>query len=486
MGQNFPGPGYMEVGAVRTKCASPSESRQGRPVCSAESTREFPPKSSIRSGPSNGERIFVTEHQRAKTHPKGTTMIPSTMLRFVLSFCFLCCANFGVSAEKQDLRKLTDPEKRLVQSCNDFAFRLLTKVNQAETGKNVFVSPLSVSMALDMALSGADGLTETAMMATLGYAGTTRQEINETSHELMKLLRNLDPRVQVSIANSIWYRRGLTVEPEFIETNQRYYEASVRDLAFVSSEAPRIINTWVDTCTHGKIRRIVPDQIPADAVMYLINAIYFKGTWKYQFDKRMTLDDSFHLIDGSVRPVRFMRRIVFLPYYENAWYQAISLPYGDSLFTMTVVLPKPAESVESFVDGLTQNSWNSLVADLRTAAGTILLPKFKLEYEAGLNDPLKAMGMGAAFDNSANFGRINGKGGFKISEVRHKTFVLVDEEGTEAAAVTSVKTGYSSASGPPREFVMRVDRPFFLAITERHTGAILFVGKVVDPPRDSE
>ena len=150
-------------------------------------------------------------------------MIPSTVLRVVLSLCFLCCTSGGSSAEKQEPRKLTDPEKRLVQSCNDFAFRLLVKVNQTETGKNVFVSPFSVSMALDMALSGADGLTETAMMATLGYAGTTRQEINETSNELMKLLRNLDPRVQMLLANSIWYRRGLTIEPEFIETNQRYY-----------------------------------------------------------------------------------------------------------------------------------------------------------------------------------------------------------------------------------------------------------------------
>ena len=405
----------------------------------------------------------------------------STIVMFLaMNICFLWCTNPCTSSVKQEPRTLTDQEKRLVQSCNQFGFRLLAKVNQTEVGRNVFVSPFSVSTALGMALNGADGMTESAMLVTLGYAGTTKDEINGANYGLMQLLRELDPKVQLSIANSLWYRRDFVVEPQFIEVNRRYYEASVRGLNFGLPEAPQVINSWVDTSTHGKIQRIVPETITSDVVMYLINAIYFKGTWKYQFDKRATIDAPFYLAGGSTKQVKLMRRRVTLPYTENAGYQAIELPYGDSLFTMVVVLPKPKESVETFVNDLTQDSWKSLEGDLRVETGTILLPRFKLEFETGLNEPLKEMGMGTAFDRSADFTGISRDGGLCISEVRHKTFVQVDEEGTVAAAVTSVRIG-TSAYPQHQPFVMRVDRPFFFAITERHTGELLFVGKVVDP-----
>jgi len=413
-------------------------------------------------------------------------MKPSFLLFAALSVFFLSCEDLGVQPKPgQDVRPLTEFEKRLVRTSNQFGLHLLRTVNQTEQDKNVFISPLSVAMALGMTLNGASGTTEEAMRSTLGFSGMTQEEINASYHNVLELLRNLDPKVEFNIANSIWHRLGFTVERDFIETNQRYFEAVVSGLDFSSSDAPKTINHWVDSSTKGKIKEIVPNPIPDYVVMYLINAIYFKGTWTYQFDKDKTSDAPFYLPNGTTRTTKQMQLRGTLPYAETAMYQAIELPYGDSLFSMIVVLPKPGGSVEEFVNNLTNDSWSSLKDGLRAELGTIYLPKFKLEFEKALSDALKAMGMEIAFDaRQADFRRISqqvyemGERLF-ISEAKHKTFVQVDEEGTEAAAVTSVEMGYTSVE--PREFIMRVDRPFFFVITERSSETLLFVGKIVEP-----
>lgn len=405
----------------------------------------------------------------------------------VVTFCLLNCKDLGTSAweqKKEEVRPLTELEKRLVHISNDFGFNLLRTVNQTESGKDVFISPLSVSMALGMTLNGADGTTEEAMRSTLGFSGMTQEEVNKASSGLMQLLRTLDPKVEFKIANSIWHRLGFAVEQEFIETNRRYFEAIVTGLDFSAPDASATINQWVESSTNGKIEKIVPDQIPREVVMYLINAMYFKGTWTYQFDKSKTTEAPFHLPDGTTRTARLMQLRGTLPYVETPLYQAVELPYGDSLFSMIVVLPKPGQPVETFVNELTEDSWSALRDGLRAQLGTVFMPKFKLEFEKALNDALKALGMGIAFDpDSADFRRISrqvyeiGERLF-ITEVKHKTFVQVDEEGTEAAAVTSVEIGITSL---PSEFMMRVDRPFFFVITERHSGTLLFLGKIVEP-----
>ncbi len=396
-----------------------------------------------------------------------------------LSLCFLSCKDFGTAPEKQEVRQLTELEKRLVQTSNQFGFNLLRTVNQSEAGKDVFISPLSVSMALGMTLNGANGTTQEAIRTTLGFSEMTMEEINKTYYALMQLLRNLDPKVQFKIANSIWHRLDFSVEQEFVETNRRYFEAAVKGLNFSSPDASRTMNSWVEANTNGKIKTIVPNPIPSYIVMYLINAIYFKGTWTYQFDRTKTIDAPFFLPDGTTKPAKLMQLRTTLPYVETATYQAIELPYGDSLFNMIVVLPKRGESPETFANSLSQDSWNVLRTSLHAQLGRVFLPKFKLEFEKLLNDQLKAMGMEVAFDaDRADFTKIHRAGGLFISEVKHKTFVQVDEEGTEAAAVTSVEIGRTST---PPEFLMRVDRPFFFAITERHSGTLLFVGKIVEP-----
>lgn len=414
-------------------------------------------------------------------------MKPTLVLFITFALSFLDCEDFGTSPGKPETRPLTTLEKSLVQRSNEFGWHLLRTVNQSEADKNVFISPLSVSMALGMTLNGANGATEEAMRSTLGFSGMTQEGINTSYHSLMELLRNLDPKVQLNIANSIWHRLGFTAEREFIETNRRYFEAMVTGLNFSSPYAPNTINSWVDSSTKGKIKEIVPNPIPDYVVMYLINAIYFKGTWTYEFDKSKTIDAPFYLPTGTTQTIKLMQLRGTLPYAETASYQAIELPYGDSLFSMIIVLPKQGESIEAFVNNLTDDSWRNLKEGLRAELGTVYLPKFKLEYEKALNDALKAMSMEIAFDpNRADFRRISqevydmGERLF-ISEVKHKTFVQVDEEGTEAAAVTSVGVGATSSGLGPREFVMRVDRPFFFVITERSSGTLLFVGKIVEP-----
>jgi serine protease inhibitor len=409
----------------------------------------------------------------------------SLVLFVAIALSSLSCEDLGTSPGNPVVHRLTGLEKSLVRTSNQFGLHLFRTVNQTESSKNVFISPLSVSMALGMTLNGASGTTEEAIRSTLDFSGMTQEEINSSYHSLMELLRNLDPKVEFNIANSIWHRLGFAVEREFIETNQRYFEAIVSGLDFSSPDASNTINQWVDLNTNGKIKQIVSSPTPDYVVMYLIDAIYFKGTWTYQFDKERTSDAPFYLPDGTTRTTKLMQLRGTLPYAETAAYQTVELPYGDSLFSMIVVLPKPGESIEAFVNNLTDDSWSNLKDSLHLELGTVYLPKFKLEYEKALNDALTAMGMGIAFDpDRADFRRISqqvyemGERLF-ISEVKHKTFVQVDEEGTEAAAVTSVEIGMTSAG--PREFVMRVDRPFFFVITERLSGTLLFVGKIVEP-----
>jgi serpin B len=415
-------------------------------------------------------------------------MKAALLLLMTFGFTTFSCSDLGTSDDAQDqrdVRPLTALEQQLVSRNNSFGFRLLRTVNQSESNKNVFLSPFSVAMALGMTLNGAAGSTEEEMKSTLGFGGMTQEEINTTYAGLMRLLRTLDPKVEFTIANSIWHRLGFPVEQQFIDINRLYFEAVVRGINFSAPDAAKTINAWVDKNSKGMIQGIVPDPIPDDVVMYLINAIYFKGIWTYQFDKSKTADAPFYLDNGRTITSKLMQLRGTLPYAESGSYQAIELPYGDSLFAMIVVLPKAGQSLESFVDNLTQESWNSLKAALRPASGTLFLPKFKLAYEKDLNKPLKDMGMVRAFDaGQADFRRISEEvyrqgNRLYISKVKHKSFVQVDEEGTEAAAVTSVEAGITSAG--PREFVMRVDRPFFFIITERHSGTLLFAGKVVEP-----
>lgn len=214
--------------------------------------------------------------------------------------------------------------------------------------------------------------------------------------------------------------------------------------------------------------------------MFLINAIYFNGTWKYEFDQDLTHDDFFTGPDGSQKACKMMVQTGEFSFLENDDFQAIDLPYGDGQFSMTIFLPKPAKSIDALSAEFNETNWNSWVHSFSKDSVTLDLPKFKLEYEIKLNDVLSALGMGVAFTPQADFTRMYRPGGLWIDYVKHKTFVEVDEEGTEAAAVTVVAI-IKSSGGPGNIRFMRVDRPFIFVIRENHSQTILFMGKIVEP-----
>ena len=382
-------------------------------------------------------------------------------------------------------RDLTPSETQLVSRGNDFAFSLFRAVAAQSSGdSNLFISPLSVGMALGMTYNGAAGTTQAAMQSALGLDGMSLGEVNRAYRGVIDLLRGLDPRVDLTLANSIWYRQDYTFEQTFLDTCQAYFDAAVRGLDFASPTAAPTINGWVSAQTRGKITSIVPDAIPYGMVMYLINAVYFKGAWVTQFDPSRTAPGAFTRSDGAAVSVPMMR------YASEAWVrvagdatvQVLDLRYGGGAYSMTIAMPRDSGGMDSLLAGLTRQRWDAWVAGLDSVKTEVVLPKFKMQYALKMNDVLTGLGMGVAFvgcpgvPDCADFTRMRPERDLFISEVRHKTYVEVNEEGTEAAAATSVGIGATAA---PQAIV--IDRPFVFAIRERFSGTILFIGRMMDP-----
>lgn len=368
-------------------------------------------------------------------------------------------------------------EGRIGNSVNDFGLKLFKKLNETGQGSNIIISPLSVSTALTMVYNGSKGETRSAMATTLEFNSMPLEEINESYKNLSDTLTSLDSAVVFQIANSIWYRQILQVEQDFLDMNRSFFDARISSCNFSDPGTVDIINDWVSENTNGKIPTVVGKPISPDLVMLLINAIYFHGNWTKQFDIENTRDDEFALLDDSKVACKMMNQEGRFRYFENDTFQAIELPYGNGAFGMVIYLPKPGVGIDDLVgvfDGDSLKLWSSKLHGRR---GTISMPRFKLEYEETLNDILTSLGMGIAFSGEADFSGIS-KGIF-ISYVKHKTYVEVNEEGTEAAAVTSV--GMATSAAPTESFIMRVDRPFLFLIRDSRSGTILFLGKITDP-----
>ena len=363
-----------------------------------------------------------------------------------------------------------------------FGFDLFNELRQTEQDKNIFISPLSVSIALAMTLNGASGETEQAMTNTLQLQGLGSESINTGYAGLRYALQTSDPKVTLTIANSLWARQGVPFKQDFLERNAAHFGAEVSTLNFMDPNTLIAINQWVDTNTNGKITKIL-DEIDSDLVLFLINAIYFKGDWQTKFDPARTRDDIFHLATGGEKQVRMMTRMGDYPYYENydAMFQAISLPYGDGRMSMYIFLPYPESDLNTFLDSLNSEDLENWIAEFHEQEIFLSMPKFKLEYEKMLNSPLQSLGMEIAFaPGGADFSRmadleVLGKNLY-IGYVLHKAVVEVNEEGSEAAAVTSI--GIRVTSVPP---AFTANRPFFFAIRDNETKTVLFMGTVVDP-----
>jgi len=377
---------------------------------------------------------------------------------------------------------LTEKQKHLINTSNAFGFDFFKKATEISgSDQNMMVSPLSVSMALGMTRNGASGGTLEAMTNTLGFAGMSETEINESYKYIIETFSGLDPKVKLQIANSIWYRNNFTVEQPFVLTNQQYFDASVTKLDFSSPTAVEIINAWVNKKTNKLIPEII-DQIPEDAVMYLINAVYFKGQWRYQFEKEKTAQKPFHLYDGTELQVASMIQHETHPFFQGPGFAAVEIPYNQGNYVMSILLPDAGKTVEDVISRLSQENWNTWSKQFVNRDIQLQLPKFKYEYnEKQMKPILTDMVMGVAFDpDKADFTRINSDGGLFISRVMHKTFIETNEEGTEAAAVTAVEVGVTSV-GPDQPYYFTIDRPFVYFIQEKSTGTILFIGTVMNP-----
>ncbi|BAY86499.1 serpin family proteinase inhibitor I4 [Calothrix parasitica NIES-267] len=436
---------------------------------------------------SNARQNFLQRRYAVSLGRRYVLAAASVMLMGVIGCSQVNSSNNSALAESQAPKselpvadKSASIDTKLVSANTKFGFNLFSQLLVKDNNKNIFVSPSSIALALAMTYNGADGSTKEVMAKALELQGLNLQQVNSNYAELKKSLENPDPKVNLNIANSLWADQNVNLKSDFIQNNQEFYQAKVANLDFADSDTPNKINSWVKENTQGKIEKIV-DKIDPNQVLFLLNAIYFKGSWKQEFDQEKTAQLPFYLLSGEEKQHPMMSQSGDYKYYESEKFQAVSLPYGENgRVSFYVFLPKQDSDLNSFYDSLNAANWEKWMSQFALRNGSLRLPRFKMDYEATLNDALSALGMEEAFTNNANFSEMGNN--LKISQVKHKTFVEVNEEGTEAAATTSVGIALTSAQIPSQKpFRMIVDRPFFCAIRDNQTGTVLFMGSIVEP-----
>ncbi|MCM3785520.1 serpin family protein [Neobacillus mesonae] len=396
--------------------------------------------------------------------PTSQTTIPQNMKQISLT-------------ERSKLGDSLNPA--LIESQNALGMKLLEELRKQEgEAANIFLSPYSIATALTLTYNGADGITKQEMAEVLGLTGLSIDEVNEASRIYMQLLNSPGKGVELMTANSVWVDSNYSLKPSFLETAGASYGAEVMKAELSSVETMNAINAWVSERTKGLIEEMLKEPLNDNIVTYLLNALYFKGSWVHTFDESLTKDAAFIKEDGSELRVPMMSDTNLYEYKETGEWQAIRLPYRDSNMNMLVILPAENTSLTEIEQQLKddpaafQKSFEQYMVQLS-------MPKYKIEYEAGLVDTLINLGMPSAFDGGADFSHMS-DGGLFIADVQHKAVLEVNEKGSEAAAATSVGMAESSAVIAETK-VMDIHRPFFTAIEDRDTGAWLFMGSIYDP-----
>lgn len=393
-----------------------------------------------------------------------------------------CQNDENISQLKPKVRKditLSPSERVMTNRAMDFAFRFFNQVCRTETEKtNIFISPLSASLALSMTANGANGNTLAEMQTTLGFSPSSfsPDEMNSYNQKLTSALLDLDNTTQISMANSIWIKQGFKVYDSFVDVNQDYYNAEVRNLNFASSTAKDVINQWCADKTNQRIKDVIKE-IPADMRLYLINALYFKGTWTSKFDRSNTAYESFSNADGSKITVPMMNQTASFNYLQNDYFSIAEFPYGNEAFSMVVLLPTEGKTLDESLSGLTYEHWNEWISEMHGMELEVKFPKFELKYDKDLIEDMKDMGMKDAFGaNKADFSKMSAADLY-IGVLQQFTYIKVDEEGTEASAVTVVGM-LDTSVGPSSPIHFYVNKPFAFLIKEKSTGAILFMGRI--------
>lgn len=401
------------------------------------------------------------------------------LFAFLLIVLFAGCDVSGTddSIDRNLPRELSVQEQMLAGAANDFSFRMLQMLRESEGDRSFFVSPLSISTAFGMALNGTEGDTYEQMRDFFGFDGMTNEEINAAFRDLIELLTTLDPKVVMNIANSVWIREGYPVLPPFLESNRKYFNAEVQELDFGRPDAADKINSWIEEKTRGLIDKMI-EEIGADVIMYLINAIYFKGDWTVQFDPKETRDDSFYLPSGGTINVPMMRARQNFRYYQDNDWTALDMWYGKEGFSFTALIPTGNGTLGELTPKLTMNQFEAITNNLIQDTINVFIPKFELDFEIeNFPEKLKDMGLTLPFDQGrADFSRITNEDQLFISNVLHRAVIKLDEEGSEAAAVTVIEISRTSAGGEQTYISVRLDRPFLFFIRENNSNTILFMG----------
>lgn len=366
-----------------------------------------------------------------------------------------------------------------------FGIKLFQQLAKERAKENLLISPLSISIALSMTYNGAAGATKSTMAKVLGFGSTPEEQINVQNQTMMDSLRKPGGSTILEIANALFGEKSITFKQPFLNLSKKYYDAGIESLDFRDPATVGKINSWVSQKTHGKIPTII-EAIPAEAILYLINAIYFKGLWENQFDKAQTQPNDFHTAGGIIKTVPMMNMFrKDFRYAETPAFQAVNLPYNDKRLSLFVFLPAKTSSLAAFESEFTEENWKSWMTKFSKRDGSVQMPRFKVEDSLKLKETLESAGMKIAFDQSA--ADFTGMADVTpqriyISQVFHKTFMEVNEEGTEAAAVTAVEMGVTSARmDEPVPFNFVADRPYVVVLHDKQTNRILFVGHIVDP-----
>lgn len=393
----------------------------------------------------------------------------------------ILCATLVYSAAFQVVPAADQDVQALASANTAFSFALMKQVVNERQDANVFISPYSVSAALQMLWQGAGGQTKTEMDQVLALGGLKSEASGAAYKDMDKSIKAAGSNVVLNIANSIWYAPNMVLKPQFLSANQSFYNAKLSTLDFTDPRSAGVVNSWVSEATHGKIAKIVEPPLSSMTGAFLANAIYFKGALEHKFDSSATKEEPFHLRSGDQKQTQMMRQSRKFSYQENGGFQAVRLPYAGERLGMFVFLPATNSNPEKILPALNAENWQQeIVSKFQERDGTVLLPRFKLEFKADLIPALKAMGIRQAFTHAADFSAMSETQLF-VSGVDHASFVEVNEEGTEAAAATGITMRMTAVRPTLKPFQMIIDRPFFFVIEDSLTHSILFMGIVNEP-----
>jgi serine protease inhibitor len=414
-------------------------------------------------------KTFLKEKQMAQLH------------YFWLFLGFLFLGN-SCGKEKQDplLDKkklaLTQEQRSAFSAANDFGFELFSALSPEFKDENLVISPLSIRMALSMLANGAEENTLQEILQTMGVSQSLEQN-NLLHQSLLEILSSIDQKVLFKSAQSIWHDEGFEPKADFLEVNRLFYDAKIFPLDFSNPISKDLINDWVAQATQQKIKTIVEDISP-DHVLFLINAIYYKGAWRKEFEKKNTFPSTFFMENQQEVPVEMMfSSEVNFGYFRDEKIEMVRIPFGRGNFQLTAMMPSPSLALDDLIAEVSQSNWQNWQSQLTEDHGLHLyFPKFEVEAKMELSAVLASLGMPEVFTSKANLKAIHPTARLEVNEINHKTFLKIDEEGAEAAAATSV--GIVVTSLPPSVIF---NRPFLVFIHELETDCILFLGSIREP-----